>query len=150
VQRVRIRPLAMPALIATALLAAGCTAAPTTTVADDFEGTQKQVAEVIDDFAAAAVDGDAQQICDTLFAADLKDALGPDCEDAVDQQTDDISDGDIDVKSIEVDGDTATATVVTPYGGDDVEQTMTFVREDNRWRISEVSPPPQAQTDPAS
>lgn len=143
VQPVRRRLLTVPAALVAVVLAAGCTAAPSNDAAEDFSGPEQDVAEVIDELSAAAVDRDAQQICDTLFAAELADALGPegaDCEDAVEDQLADVTDAAIDVEDVTVTGDTATARVLTPFGEDDVEQTLRLVREGQTWRISGLEP----------
>ena len=140
------RPLiTVSAALAAAVLAAGCTAAPSNDAAEDFEGPEQEVAQVIDDLSEAAVDGDASAVCDTIFARELSDALGPEganCEDAVEEQLGDVSDPEIEIQEngIAVEGSTATAKVVTPFGGDDVEQTISFVRDGEAWRITAVEP----------
>ncbi|HEU4657215.1 MAG TPA: hypothetical protein VFR97_06800 [Capillimicrobium sp.] len=139
----RLRLLTVPAALAAAVLAAGCTSAPSNDAAGDYQGTEKEIAEVVDDLSAAAVDGDSKEICDTIFAPELADRLtqdGSDCQDALDDQLSDVTDGDIDVTSIDVTGDRATAQVVSPFAGDDRQQTLSFVRDGNAWRISGLEP----------
>lgn len=136
--------IALAALVAAALAVAGCTSAPTNDAAGDFQGAEREVAEVVDDLSAAALDGDAKEICDTIFAPDLKNRLGPDgvdCQDALEDQLTDVGDGEIEVQEITVDGTTATATVVSPYSGDDVEQTLSLERDGDAWRITGLEPP---------
>lgn len=138
------RPLiAVSTALAAALIAAGCTAARSNDAAEDFQGAEQDVAQVIDDLSSAAVDGDASAVCDTIFSQELSDALGPqgaNCEDAVEEQLGDVSDPEIEVKGITVEGSTATAEVVSPFGGDDVEQTISFARDGEAWRITSVEP----------
>jgi hypothetical protein len=146
------RLMTLPAVLAVATLAAGCTAAPTNEAAEDFQGTEREVAETIDDFAAAAADRNADEICTSLFATELKDALGAagaNCEDAVGDQLADLNDPEIEVEDITVSGSTAEATVITPYSGEDVEQTLSLSRDGDAWRITGLEPPgPEPQ--PAS
>lgn len=136
--------IAPVALIAAAVALGGCAAAPSNDAAADFQGVEREVAEVIDELSAAALDGDAKKICDTIFAPALKDRLGSDgvdCQDALEDQLADVADGEIDVEEVTVDGDTATARVVSPYSGEDVEQTLSFERDGSAWRITGLEPP---------
>jgi hypothetical protein len=74
---------------------------------------------------------DPTSICANLTDQGLKDLGGEAaCEKLAESQ--DNTDPDVEINSIEVDGDTATAKVT----GKDGAQTIRFVREDGDWRVS--------------
>jgi predicted outer membrane protein len=136
---VRLSPFVLPAALAATLLA-GC-GASTSNNADDFQGDQKAIAQVVDDLEGAAKGGrpDTKEICNTIFAKAVADKLtqgNDDCQDAVKRQLKDASDFDVAVKKITVSGTTATASVVSTVDGDDATQTLRFVKDGNAWRIA--------------
>jgi hypothetical protein len=132
------RRLALCALLAAAAVA-GCAPSSSSNQADDFSGTQKDVAETIDDLSSAARSSDEKEICSTLLARDLVrklDAAQGRCSGAISDQLDTINDADIDIRSIQVSGDTATARVVTEFDGNDRVSTLRLVRDAGRWRVA--------------
>jgi ketosteroid isomerase-like protein len=140
---VRLLPTSLAAVLAAALLA-GCTGQPANDAADDYQGEEKAVAQVIDDLAAAGRNRDAKEICTSILAESVVEKLRQgksDCQDALEDQLADASDFDLDVESIQVDGDTATAKVKSPVNGEDVVQTLTFKREGRGWRLAELAVP---------
>jgi hypothetical protein len=139
---VRLPAFVLPAALAATLLA-GC-GATTSNNADDFQGDQKSIAQVVDDLEKAAKGGrpDTKEICNTIFATAVADKLkqgNEDCQDAVKRQLKDASDFDVEVKKITVNGNAATASVVSTVNGDDATQTLSFVKDGNAWRIAGLS-----------
>jgi ketosteroid isomerase-like protein len=140
---VRLLPTSLAAVLAAALLA-GCAGQATNDAADDYQGEKKAVAQVIDDLAAAGRDRDAKEICTSILAESVVDKLRQgksDCQDALSDQLADASDFQLDVESIQVSGDTATAKVKAPVDGKDVVQTLTFQREGRTWRLAKLAAP---------
>lgn len=100
------------------------------------------VTAAIDEFAEAVADGDGDAACERLTEdAQEEIAQGQDCEDVIefvsgaldDEDKDELR--DIEPEDVEVDGDTATATIpeVVEGGEDEIE----LVREDGDWLISD-------------
>jgi len=129
------------ALLAAAFLAlplAGCGAAPQTSKSK-FKGEQQQVAQVVDDLAAAGRSGDAEKICSDILSrslvAELKSA-GGDCVSEMKAAIDDASAYDLQVNAVNVAGDTATAQV--RQGATGPSATFSFVKENGAWRASQL------------
>jgi hypothetical protein len=125
-----------PAAVALALAIAACGSAPEQS-ADRFKGDEARVAEVVDDLAAAGRVGDAQKICNEILAprlvTEIKSA-GGDCVTEMDRAIEDASDYDLQVRSVKVNGDTATAQVRQGDTGESA--TFSFVKENGQWRAS--------------
>jgi outer membrane PBP1 activator LpoA protein len=137
---VRFTPPALLALLAAVVLA-GCSGQTSSNSADDFNGEQKAVAQVIDDLADAGSDGDAKEICDTLLSRELSSKLkqgNRDCQDIVDDQLSDANVFDLDVKSIQITGDTATAQVESKFDGEDAVRTLRLERDGQAWRLTGI------------
>lgn len=129
-----------------ALVLAGC-AQSTQRSTGNLQGTQKQVAQAIDDVATAAKRGDARKICDSYLSADVKAQLtrlartsrrGTDCADQLKDSIRDADSFDVLVESVDVSGRRATARVQTrtPAARDPVD-TITLVDE-RGWRIASL------------
>src|SRR4051794_10381913 len=127
-------------LLAVAVLApalAPCGAASSGT-ASSFTGEQGNVAKVVDDLAAAGRTRNADKICTDILSKQLADRLkatGGDCATEMKRALDDASDYDLQVRSVKVNGTTATAQVRQGDAGK--VATFTFVKEGGGWR-----PPP--------
>jgi len=120
-----------------ALAATGCGASQTPESANEFKGEQAAVAEVVDQLAAAGKAGDAEKICADVLSKQLVTELksaGGDCVTEMDRAIDDASDFDLTVRSVKVNGDTATAQVRQGDAGEIA--TFTFVKEGGAWRAS--------------
>jgi hypothetical protein len=107
--------------------------------ADDFQGAEKEVAEVLDDLSTAARQGDEKEICSTLLARNLVRQLDRSrgrCVGAVEDQLEALNDADIDIRAVTVTGTTATARLVSQFNGDDRESTVRLTRDAGRWRVS--------------
>ncbi len=126
-------------LLATVLLAlplSACAgAAPR--ASSKFKGEQANVAKVVDDLAAAGRKRDAKTICNDILSkqlvAELKSA-GGDCQAEMKRAIEDASDYDLQVRSVSVTGNTATAQVRQGDAGQ--VATFTFVKEAGGWRAS--------------
>ena len=134
----RFRPPSIAALAA-ALALAGCGASQSSS-ADDFQGQEKAVADVIEELQSAGSTGDEAKVCDELIAPDLAKefaAGSSDCEDEVSKAFSDADDQELRVTDVSVSGDTATAQV---RAGDDSDTTATFEleRRRGRWFISSI------------
>jgi hypothetical protein len=104
----------LPALLAVpaaAFALGGCTAGQPNQSAGDFEGTEADVAQVIDDLKGSR---DPEEICSRIFADDLAASLAAgsrDCVDEVDAMIRDVGSIDMDVEDVTVAGTTARAQV---------------------------------------
>jgi hypothetical protein len=119
-----------------ALLVSACGATQTTDQ-PTFNDQQQQVADVVDNLADAGRRGDADRICKEILAKRLVDELksaGGDCVTEMDRAIKDASDYDLQVRSIKITGNTATAQV--RQGDDGKTATFSFVKEGGAWRAS--------------
>jgi hypothetical protein len=134
------------ALLAAALLAAGCGSA-TKDSTGDFKGEARQVAVTIEDYQDAARKSDEEKICNDLLAPELVrmiEAAGKggrgSCPDHLKDSLRDADSFEITVKKVDVKGTTATATVKSEGRQEDRTDTMTLVKAGTplRWRIATV------------
>ena len=102
-----------------------------------FNTSQQEVADVVSKLAKAGQRRDASTICKDILSkqllAELKSA-GGDCETEMKDAIADATDYDLQVRSVKVDGDNATAQV--RQGNDGKVATFTFVKENGGWRAS--------------
>jgi hypothetical protein len=130
----------MRRLVATAaLLALFASACGATESSDqpDFKGPEQQIVDVVDELAQAGRRHDAEKICRDILAKRLVDELkaaGGDCLTEMDRAISDASDYDLQVRSVKVTGNTATAQV--RQGDDGKVATFSFVKEGNAWKAS--------------
>jgi hypothetical protein len=120
-----------------ALAATGCGSAQTSDSANEFKGEQAAVAELVDRLAAAGKAGDAEKICTEILSKQLVTELksaGGNCVSEMDRAIDDASDFNLTVRSVKVNGTTATAQVRQGDAGEIA--TFTFVKEGGAWRAS--------------
>jgi hypothetical protein len=125
-----------PAAAALALALTACGSAPEKS-ADRFQGDEARVAELVDNLAAAGRVGDAQKICNEILAPRLVTEIktaGGDCVTEMDRAIEDASDYDLQVRSVKVNGPTATAQVRQGDTGETA--TFSFVKENGQWRAS--------------
>ena len=96
--------------------------------------------------AISDVADDPATICEHM-GQELSDLIGGEeqCKELADEAGASDESTDVDVKSVEIDGDTATATVSTEEDG---EEEVSFAKEDGEWVFT--SPPgaeaPEAET----
>jgi hypothetical protein len=101
------------------------------------ETEQEKVTKVVDALASAGSRQDAKRICTDILAkqlvAELKSA-GGDCVTEMDRAIKDASDYDLQVTSVKITGNNATAQV--RQGKDGKTATFTFVKEGGAWKAS--------------
>ena len=138
----RTKRIAYTAALAAAAIAVGCgdDGDDVNNNADDYSGTDAEVAGLVDDFANAGRDGDGTEVCEEIFAADLaenvEEEAGQSCPSEVEEN---LPEGDyeLEIDSLEVDGDTATVGVTDQ---DDNSSVLHIERVDADWRIARVTP----------
>ena len=110
--------------------------------ADNYEGTEAEVAQVIDDLGNAGRDGDGTKICEDIFTADLVKSIergaGQSCESEVDDNLEQ-DEYELEIDSLEVDGDSATVGTTDQK---DRSALLRLQRIDGAWRVVSFSPSP--------
>jgi hypothetical protein len=102
---------------------------------DKFPGEQRQVAQQVEDLQSAGESGSPEDICSDILArqrVDELEAAGTTCVDEMDKAISDADDFDLEVLSVDVSGDQATAEV--RRGDDGPTATYEFTREGDQWR----------------
>jgi hypothetical protein len=128
-------------LVPLLLALAGCGQAVSSS-AEDFQGDDRAVAEVVEELQDAGTSGDADRICADILATELVDRLrsaGSTCAEEMENAIDDADDFELQVEDVEVTGDTATATVGRGPDGDAGTATFEFTRENGQWRAIGLS-----------
>lgn len=127
----------VPALLVGALII-GCGGSGDDQDASPFGDAGDEVAAVVDDLGEAARAGDGDRICNTLFTSNLRisvaRASGRTCRAEVGEN---IFSGDtrFNVGDVEINGDTATATVVDQR---DRASNLVLSRDGDTWRIARI------------
>jgi hypothetical protein len=138
------RSLTLLALSAVSALALSACGQSSKDSAKDFTGEQKAVAQTVEDLQKAGqkrnADG-ANTICTSLLAPDLvakiKQASSKACDAVIKDAISDADAFELQVKKVAVNGDQATATVVSQANGEkDRTDTLTLQRVGNAWKIS--------------
>ncbi len=132
-------PTLLLALLA-ALVLAAC--GETGDATGDFEGTEADVAQVVEDLQTAAQEDEPERICRNLLAPSLVTQLSEqqvDCPRAVSLALDDADGFDLEVRDVTVEGERATARVASGTGESAEQATMRFVRQGDNWRIAELA-----------
>jgi hypothetical protein len=132
------RPL-LAVVLALAAFASGCAGASSS--ADDFQGEERRVADVVEKLQTAGQTGDAAEICDEIISKALRDEIaeaGSDCEQEIDKAIKDADDFDLEVEDVTIQGDTATAKVKGRDQDKDVVRDFEFVREGGGWRATSL------------
>jgi len=131
---------AVPVIVASLLLLAGCGAQTQQSSVDTFQGEQRAVAQKVADLEDAGQGRDPETICADILAARLVDELeaaGTDCPQEMDKAIDDADDFDLEVLEVDVNGSSATARV--RRGDDGPTETMQFTQERGEWRATALS-----------
>ena len=140
------RPAALAVLALAALLAACAPSSGSNDSADDFRGDQRAVASTVEDLESAAADGDENRICRDLLAPALVRRLSAQrgCAAAVDTAIKNADTFALDVQSVRVAGNRATARVKFETGGTDRFGTVGLrrIRASAGWRIERLAPAP--------
>jgi hypothetical protein len=121
-----------------AAVVAGCTATNQNASAGDFKGTERDVAQVIDDLKESR---EPDEICSRLFTDALAKSLeadGHDCVDEVQATIRDIANTDMDVRDVTVEGTKARAEV----SQDGKTATFELERGEDGWQISSLGAQP--------
>ena len=128
----------LPIVLVAAL--AGCAQPQTST--NDFEGSEKDVAQTIEDLQSNAQSRKPAAICSDVLSRALADKLkssGSDCTAEMEKVTSDADDYQMKVTDVAITGNTATATVESRRGDDKTAKTTyTLVREDGGWRLNDL------------
>jgi hypothetical protein len=140
----QLRPnrIVFAAALSAAAIAAGCGGGgdDVNNNADDYDGTESEVAGLVDDFANAGRDGDGTKICDDIFSKELASNVEKEAGQSCASEVEDNLPKDkyeLEVDSLELKGDTATVGVTDQ---DDNSSVLHIQRIDNAWRIASVTP----------
>jgi hypothetical protein len=123
-----------------AVALAGCGSNPSS--AQNFEGDEKAVAQIVEDLSAAARAGDPEEICSRLLSTALVERMKAGertCAEEVDDSLGDADDHELEVQDVTVSGTTATARVEGRAGSGNKVATFRFVKEDGRWKAEAIS-----------
>jgi hypothetical protein len=134
--------LAVLATLLAALVLGGCTTAGSTSATKDFKGAEADVAKVVADLQDAGQRQNAERLCSQILASTLVDQLGSQgtsCTQEMDKAAKDADDFTLEVIDVTVTGSTATANVRNGTKKDAPRKTLRFVREANRWKVSEIT-----------
>jgi hypothetical protein len=108
--------------------------------AENYEGTEAEVAGLVDDCANAGRDGDGTKVCEEIFAAELAENVeqeaGQTCPSEVEENLPE-DEYELEIDSLELDGDTATVGVTDQ---DDNSSVLHVEKIDAAWRIARVTP----------
>ena len=134
----------IPVAVATfALLATACApSSGSSNSSGNFRGDQKAVATTVEDFEKAASSGDENKICRDVLAPALARRLtarGGSCTAAVNKAIKDADTFTLDVKTVRITGDQATARVSFDTGKKTRTGTITLTRAGS-WRIADLTP----------
>ncbi len=128
----------LPLLLVLAL--AGCGQQESS--ASDFKGSEKAVAEAIEDLQTNAQGRKPGAICSDDISSALAEKLksaGSDCTSEMEKITSDADDFELEVTEVTVNGNTATAQVTTRRGEDkDASITYSLVKEGGDWRLNDL------------
>jgi|1186.fasta_scaffold1093201_2 hypothetical protein len=129
------RVLVLLPLLFAALALGGC-ASNASTSSKKFTGPAADVDKAVGDLQTAGKRKDAAKICDELFTGDLVHKLGgaATCKDEVDKAITDSDEFTLDVRTISVNGSQATVSI--RQGDKGATRTVTYSREDNRWKVA--------------
>jgi hypothetical protein len=97
----------------------------------------RQVAATLQQFERALADGDFATICGNLFTREAREAAGGDrCPSVLQDTAGGLRNPDVQIVSITVSGNTATAVVrATVAGGPPVTDTIRLIKQGGRYRI---------------
>jgi hypothetical protein len=129
-------PATLALLLATAALA-GCAATGQSSSAGDFNGAERDVAQVVDDLKGTR---DPEEVCSRILTdayAKSLEAGGHDCVDEVKATIRDTADTDMKVDDVTISGSSATAKV----SQDGEDATFELERDGSSWRISSLGAP---------
>ena len=129
----RSLPSSVAVLLAASALA-GCSTAQPNASAGEFEGAERDVAQVVDDLKGSR---DPEEVCSRIFADELARSLAAgsrDCVDEVDAMLRDVGSTKLDVRDVTITGTTARAEV--RQSGESA--TFELARGDDGWQITSL------------
>ena len=132
--------LAYLGAVAAASLAVGCGGGDDDdgNNADRFEGAEREVAALLDDFAEAGRDGDGARVCEEIFAVALARTVEKEAQQSCESEIqDNLREGEyeLEVESIEVKGQTATANATDQDGN---RSAFHAVKSGDAWRLLRI------------
>jgi hypothetical protein len=108
--------------------------------ADNYDGTDAEVASVVDDFANAGRDGDGTKLCEDFLTpelvANIEKEAGQSCPSEFEEELEE-GEYELEIDSLEVKGDTATVGVTDQK---DRSTVFNVERVDADWRIASFTP----------
>ena len=124
----------LPALVAVlAATAAGCGAA--NQPSQDFSGAEEDVAQVVEEFQAAAQKDEPTRICTDILSTELSRRLGEKCTATVKAALDDADIFAVSADSVRINGDRARVRIDAGNDGER-QELLEMVRQDRGgWRI---------------
>jgi hypothetical protein len=129
---VPVRALSVVGVLALALVAAACGRSP-----------ERDVRDTLNTFGEAIAEKDYQRLCDDIFSEKLVEQVRQTlpCEVALQRsEIQSLREPKLDIKSIKVDGNSASAVVATSAKGQrPSEDTVRLVKEGEDWRIQALS-----------
>jgi hypothetical protein len=137
------RPLA---LLAASALALGACGQSSKDSAKDFQGEQKAVAQAIEELQTQGskhTSDSARKICTDLLApalvARIKQASSKPCDSVIKDALGDADAFEVQVKKVTINGNRATAVVVSEAGGEkDRTDTLTLEKVGRGWKIASL------------
>jgi hypothetical protein len=108
--------------------------------AERYDGTEAEVATVVDDLGSAGRDGDFSAICDDILAPEFADFIGSEGgQDCSSELAENIPEGDyeLEIETLDVQDDTATAGVADQGGN---ETVLHLERTEGDWLIVRFTP----------
>lgn len=129
------RLLAIPCLSLCALALGACA---TTTSTSNFKGVEHDVAQRIADLQSHVTSSEQAKICGEDLAASIVTRLGGKhaCESAIKEQLAQIASTELEVESVKVSGQSASAVVKSVFDGKKRERTVSLVHEGGKWKIA--------------
>jgi uncharacterized protein HemX len=127
------------ALAAAAALAIGLGACGTAVSTGSYKGESKAVAQRVSDFQTDVTASEEKKLCANDLARVVQTRLqsaGSGCVQALKRQLGAIQNYELTVKSIAIDGKSATARVSSTWSGKKRTSTMRFVKEGGAWKIA--------------
>ena len=109
---------------------------------DPLSGSAGEVVDVMNEFERAAQRREFLRICNELFTREAREAAGgSDCPQLLSQSAQDVRDIQVQLESIVVRGNFATARVKASADGQRAAtDTVRFLRVKGRYRIASLSP----------
>ncbi len=134
-----MRRILTPALLAVAL--AGC-GQQATDSAEDFQGSERAVADVVEDLQRAGERQEPERICEEILTQELVrelDGAGTTCQKEMSKAIEDADDFELQVRDVTVTGQTARATVERREGEEQGTAIFEFRLVRGQWRASSLA-----------